>query len=82
MKRKVPPSYSRADDGARSLYGRRDDGVLKCSNLILNFMGIPKFFKWLQCEAMDAQRQQALGLALLALLILLLVVLRRLWSGG
>ncbi|HKV95155.1 MAG TPA: hypothetical protein VJW20_21600 [Candidatus Angelobacter sp.] len=31
---------------------------------------------------MDAQRQQALGLALLALLILLLVVLRRVWSGG
>jgi hypothetical protein len=32
---------------------------------------------------MDAQRQQALGLALLALLILLLVFLRRvLWSGG
>ena len=33
-------------------------------------------------RAMDAQRQQALGLALLALLILLLVFLRRLWSGG
>jgi hypothetical protein len=31
---------------------------------------------------MDAQRQQALGLALLALLILLLVFLRRVWSGG
>jgi hypothetical protein len=31
---------------------------------------------------MDAQRQQALGLALLALLILLLVLLRRVWSGG
>ena len=24
-KRKVPPTYSRADDGARSLSGRRDD---------------------------------------------------------
>jgi hypothetical protein len=31
---------------------------------------------------MDAQRQQALGLALLALLILLLVFLRRVWSGA
>jgi hypothetical protein len=31
---------------------------------------------------MNAQRQQALGLALLALIILLLVVLRRVWSGG
>lgn len=31
---------------------------------------------------MDAQRQQTLGLALLALLILLLVFLRRVWSGG
>jgi hypothetical protein len=31
---------------------------------------------------MDAQRQQALGLALLALLILLFVFLRRLWSGA
>jgi len=30
---------------------------------------------------MEAQRQQALGLALIALLILLVVVLRRLWSG-
>lgn len=30
---------------------------------------------------MEAQRQQALGLALIALLILLIVVLRRLWSG-
>jgi hypothetical protein len=30
---------------------------------------------------MEAQRQQALGLALVALLILLIVVLRRLWSG-
>ena len=32
--------------------------------------------------AMDAQRQQALGLALLALLILLFVILRRFWSGA
>jgi hypothetical protein len=31
---------------------------------------------------MDAQRQQTLGLALIALLILLFVVLRRLWSGA
>jgi hypothetical protein len=31
---------------------------------------------------MDAQRQQALGLALLALLILVLVFLRRLWGGA
>jgi hypothetical protein len=31
---------------------------------------------------MDAQRQQALGLALLALLILLFVLLRRVWSGA
>jgi hypothetical protein len=31
---------------------------------------------------MDAQRQQALGLALIALLILLIIVLRRLWSGA
>jgi hypothetical protein len=31
---------------------------------------------------MDAQRQQALGLALLALLIILLVLLRRFWSAG
>jgi hypothetical protein len=30
---------------------------------------------------MDAQRQQALGLALIALLILLVILLRRLWSG-
>lgn len=30
---------------------------------------------------MEAQRRQALGLALIALLILLVVVLRRLWSG-
>jgi hypothetical protein len=33
-------------------------------------------------SAMDAQRQQALGLALLALLILLFVLLRRFWSGA
>jgi hypothetical protein len=32
--------------------------------------------------AMDARRQQALGLALLALLILLFVVLRRAWGGS
>jgi hypothetical protein len=31
---------------------------------------------------MNAQRQQALGLALLALLIMLLVFLRRWWSAG
>jgi hypothetical protein len=31
---------------------------------------------------MDARRQQALGLALLALLILLFVFLRRWWSGA
>jgi hypothetical protein len=31
---------------------------------------------------MDVRRQQALGLALLALLILLFVVLRRFWSGA
>jgi hypothetical protein len=31
---------------------------------------------------MDAQRQQALGLAVIALLILLFLVLRRLWSGA
>lgn len=33
-------------------------------------------------SAMDAPRQRALGLALIALLILLLVVVRRLWSGA
>jgi hypothetical protein len=33
-------------------------------------------------SAMDSQRQQALGLALLALLIILLVLLRRFWSAG
>jgi hypothetical protein len=33
-------------------------------------------------SAMDAQRQQALGLAVIALLILLFVLLRRLWSGA
>jgi len=32
--------------------------------------------------AMDSQRQQALGLALLALLIVLLVLLRRWWGGA
>jgi hypothetical protein len=31
---------------------------------------------------MDAQRQQALGLAVIALLILLFVIVRRLWSGA
>jgi hypothetical protein len=31
---------------------------------------------------MNAQRQQALGLALLVLLILLFVLLRRWWSGA
>jgi len=31
---------------------------------------------------MDAQRQQALGLALLVLLILAFVLLRRWWSGA
>jgi hypothetical protein len=30
---------------------------------------------------MDAQRQRALGLALLALLVLLFVLLRRVWGG-
>jgi hypothetical protein len=30
---------------------------------------------------MEAQRQQALGLALIALIILLVIFLRRLWSG-
>jgi len=33
-------------------------------------------------SAMDSPRQQALGLALLALLILLFVFLRRIWSGA
>ncbi len=32
--------------------------------------------------AMDAQRQQALGLAVIALLILLFVLVRRFWSGA
>jgi len=32
--------------------------------------------------AMNAQRQQALGLALLALLIILFVFLRRWWGTG
>jgi hypothetical protein len=31
---------------------------------------------------MDSQRQQALGLALIALLIVLFVLLRRWWSGA
>jgi hypothetical protein len=31
---------------------------------------------------MDAPRQQALGLALIALLIVLLILLRHLWSGA
>jgi hypothetical protein len=30
---------------------------------------------------MDAQRQRAMGLALLALLVLLFVLLRRIWGG-
>jgi hypothetical protein len=33
-------------------------------------------------SAMDAKRQQALGLALLSLVILLFVLLRRFWSAG
>src|SRR5436309_2683224 len=33
-------------------------------------------------SSMDARRQQALGLALLALLIILFVLLRRFWSAG
>lgn len=32
-------------------------------------------------SSMDSQRQQALGLALIALLVLLVVFLRRMWSG-
>ena len=32
-------------------------------------------------SAMDSQRQQVLGLTLLALLILLFVLLRRAWGG-
>jgi len=31
---------------------------------------------------MDAQRQRALGLALLAMIILLFLLLRRFWSAG
>jgi hypothetical protein len=31
---------------------------------------------------MDSQRQQAMGLALIALLIVLLLLLRRWWSGA
>jgi hypothetical protein len=30
---------------------------------------------------MEAQRRQSLGLALIALLIILVVLLRRIWSG-
>jgi len=30
---------------------------------------------------MDAQRRQALGLAVIALLLVLLILLRRLWGG-
>jgi hypothetical protein len=30
---------------------------------------------------MEAQRRQSLGLALIALIIILVVLLRRLWSG-
>jgi hypothetical protein len=33
-------------------------------------------------SAMDAQRQTTLGLALLVLLIVLFVLLRRVWSGA
>jgi hypothetical protein len=36
----------------------------------------------LQCFVMDARRQQALGLALIALIILVFVLLRRLWSAA
>jgi hypothetical protein len=32
--------------------------------------------------AMDAQRRQALGLAAIALLLVLLILLRRLWGGA
>jgi hypothetical protein len=31
---------------------------------------------------MEARRQQALGLALLALILILFVLLRRVWSGA
>ena len=31
---------------------------------------------------MDARRQQTLGLAIIAVVILLVVLLRRLWSGA
>jgi hypothetical protein len=33
-------------------------------------------------SSMDAQRRQALGLALLAMIILLFLLLRRFWSAG
>ena len=33
-------------------------------------------------KAMDARRQQTLGLAIIAVAILLFVLLRRLWSGA
>jgi len=33
-------------------------------------------------SAMEARRQQALGLALLALILILFVLLRRVWSGA
>ena len=46
-------------------------------NVILNETAAKHY----NVRAMEAQRQQALGLALVALLILLIVVLRRLWSG-
>jgi hypothetical protein len=36
----------------------------------------------LQWLLMDARRQQALGLAMIALLILVIVLLRRFWSGA
>jgi len=33
-------------------------------------------------SSMNAQRQQALGLALLAMILLLFLLLRRFWSAG
>jgi hypothetical protein len=36
----------------------------------------------LQWLLMDARRQQAIGLAMIALLILIIVLLRRFWSGA
>ncbi len=36
----------------------------------------------LQWLLMDARRQQAIGLAMIALLILVIVLLRRFWSGA